>query len=264
MGTFKPASSWTQRLFLCVIKELPTGPQLRHKQTALCGYLNPCNFSFNTLTSVKSPAVTHSVGLVKRSHFLNKKTHNTYRNMADKLDLLVRYIGVLLLRAGQHYNKDANVCTHVGLCVFFLSNTHITPSFYFIARDRNQLLSLLVSSEQQRDCQHPYLTDRDRAGGIERVRKSDWQSLPKFNISDMHFHFIIQRAAYGAKETESHTEQNEVGRKRNYKPSEIWIPCPAIQRKTPARTDERWWREQVHGSELPRETSRGIFLSGRL
>lgn len=124
MGTFKPASSWTQRLFLCVIKELPTGPQLRHKQTALCGYLNPCNFSFNTLTSVKSPAVTHSVGLVKRSHFLNKKTHNTYRNMADKFDLLVRYIGVLLLRAGQHYNKDANVCTHVGLCVFSLKHTH--------------------------------------------------------------------------------------------------------------------------------------------
>lgn len=37
----------------------------------------------------------------------------------------------------------------------------------------------------------------------------------------MHFHFIIQRAAYGAKETESHAEQNEVGWKRNYKPSVI-------------------------------------------
>ncbi len=38
----------------------------------------------------------------------------------------------------------------------------------------------------------------------------------------MHFHFIIQRAAYGAKETESHTERNEVGRKINYKPSVKW------------------------------------------
>lgn len=45
--------------------------------------------------------------------------------MADKLDISVRYIAVL--RAGQHYNKDANVCTHIGLCVFFLSNTQRTP-----------------------------------------------------------------------------------------------------------------------------------------
>lgn len=126
MGTFKPASSWTQQLFLCVIKEVPTGPQLWHKQTALCGYLNPCNFSFNTLTSVKSPAVTHSVDLVKRSHFLNKKTHNTYRNMADNLDKLVRYIGVLLWEQ-DNITTRTPMSVHTSVCVFFLSNTHRTP-----------------------------------------------------------------------------------------------------------------------------------------
>lgn len=39
---------------------------------------------------------------------------------------------------------------------------------------------------------------------------------------------------------------------------EIWIPFPAIQRKTPARTDVRWWRASTRFRSAERDVERNL------
>lgn len=80
------------------------------------------------------------------------------------------------MRRTTYQTLSLSVCLYTCLSVSLTqTHTHGATYFHIIARDTNQLLSLWVSTERQKDCQHPYLTDRDREREIliEQEKQTD-------------------------------------------------------------------------------------------